>query len=276
MKKIVSFGDSFIFGSELTNNLDGSKAWPGLIAKELGCAYETRAIPGCGNDSIAQQIYSYFSENPTTDVLAVIQWTWSMRWDFYLPNADAWVNLGPTCVPSKIKHYIDTKEAERLINFYKDYVSESMLWNIYRSLQTIYAAQNFIKQKNIKAIQTYIDHELFFPNLQRSKIEHYNAIKDPSWPNVNTEEDFNFLPEKIKQEVNENYINDHSANYIKLLRELTCDQLQTFEGNTFLDWSVKNNFKITPPPGDHPLEQAHEAAKNLWIVLYAKELNIKI
>ena len=29
--KIVSFGDSFIFGSELENNKDGSKAWPDLI-----------------------------------------------------------------------------------------------------------------------------------------------------------------------------------------------------------------------------------------------------
>lgn len=35
MSKIVSFGDSFIFGSELKNNPDGSKSWPGLISSPM-------------------------------------------------------------------------------------------------------------------------------------------------------------------------------------------------------------------------------------------------
>ena len=83
IKKIVSFGDSFIFGTELKNNNDGSKAWPGIISNRLGCNYETQAVPGCGNDHIARQIYSYFSNN-SADVLAVINWTWIERFDFYV------------------------------------------------------------------------------------------------------------------------------------------------------------------------------------------------
>ena len=276
MKKIVSFGDSFIFGSELQDNYDGSKAWPGLIAKELDCEYETVAIPGCGNDSIAQQVYSYFSKNSTTDVLAVINWTWSMRWDFYLTKSKTWINLGPTCVPSKIKDKVGADEANRLIKFYKDYISESTTWNYYRNLQTIYAVQTFLKEKNINSIQTYIEHDLFLPNLQRPRIEHYYAIKDSSWPDITVEEELNSLPDHIKQEVEENFHNDQEVDYIKLLRALTLKDMMYFEGQTFLDWSYKNNFRVTPPPGNHPLEDAHKAAKLLWLEIYAKALDINL
>ena len=60
-KKIVSFGDSFVFGSELANNDNGSQAWAGLSAQRLEVDYETRAVPGCGNENISRQIFSYFS-----------------------------------------------------------------------------------------------------------------------------------------------------------------------------------------------------------------------
>ena len=50
--KIVSFGDSFVFGSELKNNSDGSQSWIAQAARNLGVDYETRAIPGCGNEAI--------------------------------------------------------------------------------------------------------------------------------------------------------------------------------------------------------------------------------
>ena len=59
-KKIVSFGDSFVFGNELKDNEDGSRAWPSLAAQDLGCAYETMSVAGCGNENIARQLYKYF------------------------------------------------------------------------------------------------------------------------------------------------------------------------------------------------------------------------
>ena len=36
---IASFGDSFIYGSELPNNHNGSLGWPGQAAKNLNCSY---------------------------------------------------------------------------------------------------------------------------------------------------------------------------------------------------------------------------------------------
>lgn len=284
MNKIVSFGDSFTFGSELENNNDGSKAWPGLIAKKLKLSYTTMSEPGCGNEAITRQIYTYFSQNPSDDVVAIVNWTWTMRWDFYITTpikqtferelikkfvtekdynciagsdwpsyADIcngvasdnpaveeeidnflntynktdngkWITLGPTCVPSKLD-FLSSFKAQSLINIYNDFYKESLLWHRYRSLQSIFAAQQYLKNKNIKSIQTYMDYDM-----------------------LNSEH----------QEL--------TPSYILELQNLVKDDLGLFDyGRNFLDWARSMNYAITPSPGDHPLEQAHEHAANLYL-----------
>jgi len=158
---IVSFGDSFIFGSELANNHNGHAAWPGLAAKQLGVDYYTAAVPGCGNDQIARQIYSWFANHDSSDWLAIINWTWMCRWDFYIVEHDTWITLGPTCVPEKLKNLVKLTEAHDMIDFYKHRANSSLLWNKVRNLQTIWAAQCYMKSKGVKSIQTYMDYELF-------------------------------------------------------------------------------------------------------------------
>jgi len=159
--KIVSFGDSFIFGTELMANAQGDQAWPGLAARRLGIDYETFAVPGCGNENITQQIFTYFAENSADDVVAVINWTWGARWDFYLANAEQWVTLGQTCVPSKLAHLVDANEAERIIGFYQDYAGNSSIWEKFKSLQTIYSAQQYLASLNVPCFQTYMDYEIW-------------------------------------------------------------------------------------------------------------------
>jgi hypothetical protein len=63
----------------------------------------------------------------------------------------------------------------------------------------------------------------------------------------------------------------HAPEYIKTLQTLTKDPLQTFEGYTFLDWSYKHGFAVTDP-GLHPLEDAHNAACDLWTNTYRRAL----
>jgi hypothetical protein len=161
MTKIVSFGDSFVFGSELAHNEDGSQSWIAQASRNLGATYETYAKPGCGNDYIARQIYSYFSAKSADATLAVINWTWISRWDFYIVEHETWITLGPTCVPERLKDLVSQTEAEDLIEFYRDRANSSLLWNKFRNLQTIWAAQQYLDQKGIKSVQTYMDYELF-------------------------------------------------------------------------------------------------------------------
>lgn len=228
--KIVSFGDSFVFGSELLDNALGDKAWAGQIAKELGCEYHTSSVPGCGNDHIARQIYSWFSKHSANDTLAVINWTWMCRWDFYIVKHETWITLGPTCAPETLKNLVSETEAQDMIDFYKHRANSSLLWNKIRNLQTIWAAQCYIKQKGINAIQTYMDYELF----------------DTRW---------------------------HAPDYVTELQALVRPELQLFEGKNFVDWSHDRGYRVTIE-GNHPLEQAHSAAKNLWKEIYKNKLKI--
>jgi hypothetical protein len=161
MKKIVSFGDSFIQGSEIPGNVNGSCAWPSLIAKSIGAEYKTFADPGCGNDNIGKQIYEYFCSNPAEDTLAVINWTWISRWDLYLAEYQTWLTLGPTCDSAKLKRKLNMTNGHELVDFYQKYANGSLLWNKFRCLQTIFAAQQYMKIKGIRSVQTYMDHHLF-------------------------------------------------------------------------------------------------------------------
>jgi hypothetical protein len=191
MKKIVGFGDSFVFGSELSNNSDGSQSWPAQCAAQLEVEYETRAVPGCGNDHIAQQIYSYFSKHKTQDTLAVINWTWMCRWDFYIVEHETWITLGPTCVPEKLMSLVDRTQAHDIVNFYQQRANSSLLWNKFRNLQTIYAVQMYLAQHDIVNVQTYMDYELF--DQQWHAPDYVKQLQDLVKPQLTNFQDQNFV-----------------------------------------------------------------------------------
>jgi hypothetical protein len=233
-KRIVSFGDSFVFGSEQENNDNGSLGWPGRAATNLGCEYQTYSQPGCGNDFIAHKIYSYFSKNPVEDTLAVINWTWISRWDFYILEHDHWITLGSTCIPELLQEYVSRTDAEDIVNFYHRRLNAGILWNKTRSLKTIYGVQAYLREKNIKSIQTYMDYNMF-------DIEcHHDAL---------------------------------TPDYINELQQMIYPNVELFEGQNFVDWSKNNGHTVTEW-GLHPLESAHIAAAKLWQNRYAQALNI--
>jgi len=205
-KKIVSFGDSFVFGSEQKDNDDGSLGWIGRASKKLGCDYHTTARPGCGNDHIAQKLYSYFSSNPVENTLAVINWTWISRWDVYITEHKTWITLGPTCVPEILKDLVNQTQAEDMIEFYRTRVNAGILWNKLRNLQTIYSVQSYIKHKNINAIQTYMDYDMF------DMSQEHEAL---------------------------------TPDYINELQQLIYPELDLFEGKNFVDWSKSKGFTVT-------------------------------
>lgn len=274
MKKIVSFGDSFIFGLELKDNTDGAKAWPGLIAEQLGVDYKSCAIVACGNESIARQIYTYFSEHTTTNTLVVINWTWAMRWDFYLHEPDAWVTLGPTCVPGRLQQHIPESEAENLIKFYQTYTGASPTWNLHRSLQAMWGVLNYLKVNNIVAIHTYMDPALFDKGNTGDRLEHYCAIRDPSWPIIESANAIFNLPINIQREVEDDYNRVKIPLYLSKLQDLIQPMMHTFDGQNFLEWSRSRGYTVTPAPAEHPLEDAHRAAADYWQDAYNKHIQL--
>ena len=190
-KNIVSFGDSFIFGLELGNNPTGCQAWPGLVANNLRIKYQTCAVAGCGNDHIARQIYSYFANNSTHDTLAVINWTWAQRWDFYIVEHETWITLGPTCVPEKLKGLVDQTQANDIVDFYRARANSSLLWNKFRNLQTIWSVQNYLKQKGVTTVQTYMDYDLFDQKFHAP--DYVTELQDLIKPSLSLFEEKNFV-----------------------------------------------------------------------------------
>lgn len=189
--KIVGFGDSFVFGSELKDNVNGNKSWVGLAAKQLGVDYQTTAVPGCGNENISRQVFSYFSNHPKEHTLAVINWTWGARWDFYIPKVENWTTLGLTCVPSKLSHLVGLDEATKVLEFYNKYPGHSTLWDKWRTLQTIYCTQQFLKSIGVPSIQTYMDAEMWDKTWHAP--DYICTLQDLTQPALQTFEGKNFL-----------------------------------------------------------------------------------
>ena len=258
--KIVSFGDSFIFGYEIEGNYDGSMGWPGIAAKELGREFVSRASPGSSNSSICRRILDYYSDSKNCNDVAVINWTWTHRWAYFINkyNLNTWINFGPTTSKEPFadlqeienidlknnsisKNFkkkilicemlaIETNHQENLQKMYLEYISDNEMLNKFNSLQSLYCAVSFMIQKNIKFVQTNIDSELF----------------ETRW---------------------------FCDGYISELQKYILRHMNSFDGLNFLDWSREKNFKITEP-GWHPLEDAHYAAAEYWLPTYKKLLNI--
>ena len=123
---------------------------------------------------------------------------------------------------------------------------------------------------NIKNLQTYMDRELFVPPTAPSRLEHYFAFKDDSWPNITKESQLDTLPEQIKIELDQNYNSMSEPDYIQILQKMVWSEMHDFDGQTFLEWSRSCGYQVTPPPGDHPLEKAHNAAADFWKEQYRK------
>lgn len=224
---IKSFGCSFIFGSELSD--DGSNlphptasqlTWPALLAKKLGHGYQCYARPGSGNLQIAEKIL-----NQATNIepaLYVIGWTWIDRFDYVSDSAsnwpanpgryDGWATGWKTIMP------IDENDLAK--TYYKNIHSE------YRdkltSLMAIRVVIDTLKQKNLPFIMTYMDKLMF----------------DSQW---NSSAAINNL---------QDYIRPHMIN---------------FNGMNFLEWSKKNKYPIGTAA--HPLEEAHAAALEYMLEL---------
>jgi len=255
MSKIVSFGDSFIFGYEIPENYDGSAGWPSLAAKKLGIQFECKASPGSSNQSIMRRILDYYSKNENLDDIAVVNWTWTHRWSYFVNqhNCNTWINFGPTVykypfiknqeienvdlknqklydpIENKIKK-CDVDYQKQLESMYIEYISDNQMMNKFNSLQSIYCATSFLLNKGIKFVQTDMDSEIF----------------ETKW---------------------------FCGGYISELQKFILPHINSFDNLNFLDWSKKNKFKVTDP-GWHPLEDAHLAAAKYWLPTYKKLLDL--
>lgn len=203
---LKSFGCSFIFGSELSD--DGSHknynhfsrlSWPALLAKAIGYEYNCYARPGTGNLCILESILSQAEFNDNH--LYVIGWTWIDRFDYtnhnsmpvYQPGIPTSTQIGwNTILPGDKEH-----EAEF---YYKHFYSQ--FTDKLKTLVYIKQAVDTLRQKNIPFIMTYMDDLIF----------------ESRW---------------------------HSTPAVQSMQEYIRPYMSTFQGKNFIDWCKSKELPIS-------------------------------
>lgn len=150
--KIKSFGCSFIFGTDLSDDIHNGRyaypsqlTWPALIAKRTGIAYECFARAGSGNLRILESIIAESATSDSND-LFVINWTWIDRFD-YTTADDAWKTILPVNETAEADFYYRNLHSQ-----YKDKLL---------ALTYIQSAIDLLNRKKIPFVMTYMDELIF-------------------------------------------------------------------------------------------------------------------
>ena len=144
--RIQAFGDSFIYGTDLSDcknkqGIGGEHSlltWPALISKKLNLTYECYAEAGRGNSSILANVLAHSKKNS----LIVINWSWIDRFDHHFSDF-IWPEV------------ISPDDSELSRYYYKNIHTE--LDDKFRNLTMIYATQQYLKSKGCSFISTFMD-----------------------------------------------------------------------------------------------------------------------
>ena len=139
-KPIVGIGDSFIYGTDLSNGYHS--AWPALIASKLNASYTCCAFPGIGNTQILANVLDNITTHGNKVVYA-INWTWIDRHDYFAIINDRWQTIRPDLVDPHCEYY------------YKNLHSE--LQDKFQTLACISLAIKQLEHFNCRYVMTYMD-----------------------------------------------------------------------------------------------------------------------
>jgi hypothetical protein len=143
--KLKSFGDSFIYGTDLADAATqaSSHTWPAQVAQHFGWQYHCAAVGGIGNARIFNSLVYELIKPDYKDYIYVIQWTWRDRFDYADPHTWQWQTIRPTSNNSAADFYYR--------NLHSDFN------DIWFSLEHIFAATQLLKQLNCRFIMTGVD-----------------------------------------------------------------------------------------------------------------------
>lgn len=144
--KIRAFGCSFIAGNELPSP---NSTWPGIIADHIGLPYENHAVGGCGNYHISESILNAAAMDQmiNQDSFFIINWTWLDRFDYAINDAAHW----STTLPG-VRSEINDFHYRKMHSVYVDQI---------RALLAIKCVKDFLVDRRVPFIMTYMDHLLF-------------------------------------------------------------------------------------------------------------------
>ena len=261
MITVLAGGDSFIFGAELKDQINGPSlsTYPALLAKENNLDYYCAAWSGNANHAISRMTLTACEnlKKENKKILAIVTWTFTNRYEFrfnYSTNQklspwhsiNAWSTLDDVSlienefksknywILEKQKEHLHTSKKTGINDFAKvffKHVGDSEYYELYSSLKEILFLQLYLENNNIPYIFVPADNHFYeHPNFFRQKDEFINSLYD-----------------QIKW---------HNWFFFESGTELH----ETKEPRGFYQWAVENKYPIGTT---HPLEEAHSAAANL-------------
>lgn len=138
--KLRSFGCSFIYGSELSNQ---AHTWPSRIADRLGLEHCNHGLEGAGNLRIMESILTHAD----SDSICVVNWTWIDRFDFVTVDNELWYSVVPSDTDHRANFYYRNLHSQ-----YRD-----MLTN----LAYVKTARDHLDCLGARYLMTYMDDLLF-------------------------------------------------------------------------------------------------------------------
>ena len=246
---ILAGGDSFIYGSELSdcNGTYSRNTFPALLAGNSN--YDCVAWPGYANDSISRTVINYCENNKRNNIFVIVSWTFPGRYEFRFDydtgqRTGNWYAITPWTAQDDntyflkdfknkneniLNHHIQHREKAKETGMYEfaktfyKHVGGSEYWEIYNSLKEIVYLQNYLKVNNIGYLFTCASTDLFL-----------------------------------------NYTLDSKEEFCtNLHNQIDFDQWYIFSNTTplgFYQWADFNKYKMGTT---HPLEDAHRDAAEL-------------
>ena len=255
---IVAGGDSFIFGAELADQVNGRSSdstIPALLAKNKSAEYSCVAESGNANNAISRQVMNYCESNKHQQLFVFVMWTFTHRYEFrfnyntgrrsspwYSMNLwdivdDAssikkeFVNFDPNVFDAHInnKRLLHTVGLTEFVKTFYKHVGNNEYYETYSTLKEILFLQQYLESNNIP---------------------------------------FMFCPADIYLENNDVYTR-HSGDVSmsSIYKQIKWDKWYTFPAGTaanetrgprgFYQWAVENKYSIGTT---HPLEKAHADA----------------
>lgn len=246
MTQVLAGGDSFIWGSELSDcqhcGPDGysKSTFPALLSTSYNCV----AFPGSGNESIARRVIDYCETNPTNDVFVIVCWTFDGRYEFKFDSG--WNSINSWSAGNYYNNTPDgdqndlvlaqVNKTKELGNFefakaYFKHIGWSEYWETYTTLKSIVYLQNYLLLKQIPFLFTCADNSFLVNYTYKSDDISITALK----------KQIDFQKWYMFPGANESW--------------------NTTEPRGFYQWAVENKYKCGSQ--NHPLEDAHQKAAEL-------------
>ena len=167
IKRIVAYGDSFTYGSELSDCINGPSrlTFASLIAQYYGLEYECRAVGSNANQSITRNILD--SEIDSTDFVLVM-WTFVDRQDFLFEGPTGWRSITPT-----------TRDLPFAFDYYR-YIDTALDYQLYLTFKEVVLIQTYLQSKNVPFIFLSTT-ETIYQGLQQHNQSLLNLIDKSNW-----------------------------------------------------------------------------------------------